>query len=195
MISIKSYLTSYHSVGTAAYLGGAPLIASKTYLGVAGSILVTESLHTALQRFNLNQIGAASPYGTALGLNPVFTLAAAFIKSCPSTNAALPVKAFPSLTATQGQPTAEGIPFTFSVTGSLPSAFFITFVSGLDTTSVAATAKGNMITTMVPPTAMGQVYAFVTNANVTTLTDSAVLYGPAVLEVTPPSPTFNLALQ
>ena len=184
------------SVGDSAYLGGAPLISSKAYLGVAGSILVTEALHTSIQRINLGQIGAASPYGTALGLNPVFTLAAAFIKSCPSSNPPLPVKAFPTLTATQGTPTAEGIPFTFSVAGSLPGSFFVTFVSGLDVTSVAATAKGSMITTMVPPTAMGQTYAFITNANVTgALMDSAILFGPAVLEVTPPSPTFDLAMQ
>lgn len=72
----------------------------------------------------------------------------------------------------------------------------MTFVSGLDVTSVAATAKGSMITTMVPPTAMGQTYAFITNANVTgALMDSAILFGPAVLEVTPPSPTFDLAMQ
>jgi len=183
-------------VGTSAYLGGAPLIVDKTYLGVAGSILVTEALHTALQRFNLGEIFAPNPYGTALGLNPVYTLAAAFIKSCPSSNAALPVKAFPSLTATQGMPTSEGIPFTFSVTGTLPGSFYITFVSGLATTSVAATAKGNMITTMVPMTAMGQVYAFVTNCNVTSpLTDSMILFGPAILEVTPPSPMFDISQQ
>jgi hypothetical protein len=157
---------------------------------------VTEALHTSLQRFNLGQIHAANPYGTALGLNPVYTLAAAFIKSCPSSNAALPVKAFPSLTATQGMPTAEGIPFTFSVTGTLPGSFYVTFVSGLATTSVAATAKGSSITTMVPMTAMGQVYAFVTSSNVTgPLMDSMILFGPAILEVTPPSPTFDIYQQ
>lgn len=158
----------------------------------------TESLHTSVQRFNLGEIAAADPYGTALGLNPVYTLAAAFIESCPSSNPPLPVKAFETLTATQGIPTAEGIPFTFMANGSLPATFFVTFCSGLDTTSVPATLNGDMISAVVPPTAMGQTYAFVTNAEVpanATLMDSMILYGPAVIEVTPPSPMFDINQQ
>ena len=186
----------YPSVGVSAYLGGAPLIASKAYLGVAGSILVTESLHTSLQRFNLGEVAPANPYGTALGLNPVYTLAASFIKSCPSTNVALPVMAFPALTATQGIPTSEGITFTFSVDGTLPSDYFVTFVSGLATTSVMPTTTGGMISAVVPATAMGQTYAFITSTNVTSsITDSVILFGPAIVEVTPPSPTFDLTEQ
>jgi hypothetical protein len=183
-------------VGTAAYLGGAGLITSKTYLGVAGSILVTESLHTSIQRFNLGEIGPANPYGTALGLNPVYTLAANFITSCPSTNPALPVMAFPALTVTQGEPTAEGIPFTFSVDGTLPSSYFVTFVSGLSTTSVAPTMVGSEISAIIPATASGQSYAFITSGNVTSsITDSDILFGPAIVEVTPPSPTFDISLE
>lgn len=185
-------------VGTSAYLGGAGLITSKEYLTVAGSILVTESLHTAVQRFNLGEIAPANPYGTPLGLNPVYTLAAAFIKSCPSSNPPLPVKAFPTLTATQGIPAAEGIPFTFTANGTLPSTFFVTFCSGLDTTSVPATLTGDMISAVIPPTAMGQSYAFITNAEVAanaTLMDSMILFGPAIVEVTPPSPTYDVNQQ
>lgn len=183
-------------VGTSAYLGGAGLITSKAYLGVAGSILVTESLHTSVQRFNLGEVAPASPYGTALGLNPVYTLAAAFIKSCPSTNAALPVMAFPTLTATQGIPAAEGITFTFSVKGTLPATFFVVFVSGLSTTSVVPIMAGGMIEAVIPATAMGQTYVFISKAATnTTLNDTMILYGPAVIEVTPPAPTFDLSQQ
>ena len=183
-------------VGTSAYLGGAGLITDKEYFGVAGSILVTESLHTSVQRFNLGLVAPANPYGTALGLNPVYTLAAAFITSCPSTNPPLPVKAFPALGVTQGLPTAEGISFTFMPNGTVPETFFVTFVSGLDATSVPGTMDGTMISAIVPTTAMGQVYAFVTKDMVNgTLTDELILFGPAVLEVTPPSPTFDITLQ
>lgn len=193
----KSFVTLasvLEGVGTSAYLGGAGLITSKAYLGVAGSILVTESLHTSVQRFNLGEVAPANPYGTPLGLNPVYTLAAAFIKSCPSTNAALPVMAFPTLTATQGIPAAEGITFTFSVAGALPSTFFVTFVSGLSTTSVAPTMAGGMIEAVIPATAMGQTYVFLTSAMTNmTLNDTMILYGPAIVEVTPPAPTFDLS--
>jgi len=195
----KSFVTLasvLEGVGTSAYLGGAGLITSKEYLGVAGSILVTESLHTSVQRFNLGEIAPANPYGTALGLNPVYTLAAAFIKSCPSSNPALPLMAFPTLKATQGIPAAEGIPFTFKANGSLPSTFFVTFCSGLDTTSVPATMEGDMISAVIPATAMGQTYAFVTNAMANgTLMDSMILFGPAIVEVTPPSPSFDVNQQ
>ena len=193
----KSFVTLasvLEGVGVSAYLGAAPLINSTAYLGVAGSILVTESLHTAVQRFNLKEIAPANPYGTALGLDPVFTLAAAFIKSCPSTNVALPVMAFPTLTATQGIPAAAGMTFTFSASGSLPSAFSVVFVSGLSTTSVAPTMQGDMIAAVIPATAMGQTYVFIAkSATNTTLMDSMILYGPAIIEVTPPAPTFDLS--
>ena len=180
------------SVGTSAYLGGAGLIQSKAYLGVAGSILVTEALHTSLQRFNLGEIAPANPYGTALGLNEVYTLAAAFIKSCPATNAKLPVMAFPALTAVQGTPTAPGIEFQFQSPDAMPTGdFFVTFISGLSTTSVAATLDAPWIKTTVPDTAMGQTYVVLTNANTTALTDAQVIAGPAIIEVTPPSPTYD----
>ncbi|KAK4695426.1 hypothetical protein P7C71_g2317, partial [Lecanoromycetidae sp. Uapishka_2] len=183
-------------VGTSAYLGGAGLITSKAYLGVAGSILVTESIHTSLQRFNLGEIAPANPYGTALGLNDVYTMAAAFIVSCPASNPALPVKAFPSLTAVQGEPTSQGIPFTFSVKGTLPATFFVTFVSGLTIVSVTPTVSGSDVTAVVPDTVTGQSYAFLTSsATNVSVTDEMVLFGPTVVEVTPPAPQFNVSLQ
>ena len=51
-------------LGSSAYLGGAPLITSKDYLTVAGSILVAESLHTAVQRSAVGEVVSANPYGT-----------------------------------------------------------------------------------------------------------------------------------
>lgn len=195
---VKSFITLssvLEGVGTSAYLGGAGLITSKAYLGVAGSILVTEALHTSLQRAALGEVPAANPYGTSLGLNAVFTLAAVFIKSCPSTNIALPVKAFPTLTAAQGVPAAPGISFLFTVEGSLPETAFVTFVNGLLTVAVEATISGSEITAIIPTTMQGQTYAFITSAKPTTsITDSIILFGPAIIEVTPPSPTFDTTL-
>jgi len=183
-------------VGTSAYLGGAGLITSKDYLGVAGSILVTESIHTSLQRFNLGLIAPANAYGTPLGLNDVYTMAAAFITGCPASNPPLPVKAFPSLTATQGEPTSQGINFSFKAAGKVPATFFVTFVSGLNVTSVAGTMQGDAISAVIPNTIAGQSYAFITNAMTNmSVTDDMVLFGPTVVEVTPPAPMFNVSIQ
>lgn len=115
-----SFITVSHlleNVGTSAYLGGAPLITDKTILGAAGSILVTEALHTSLQRNALNAVVAPSPNGTPLDPNAVFSLASQFIKQCPTDNEKLPFKTFPKLTATTQGGTCEGpdcTPSTFS---------------------------------------------------------------------------------
>jgi hypothetical protein len=196
MTDVKSFITLssvLEGVGTSAYLGAAPLVTSKECLAIAGSILVTEALHTSMQRGAIGEVPAANPYGTTLSPNPVYTLAASFITSWPSTNMALPFKAFPSLTAvTQGMG-SPGMPFMFSVDGSLPSSFYVTFVSGLTTMSMAPTmVSGTSFTAMIPDMASGQTYAFVTSENVTmTLMDSMILYGPAIIEATPMSPIFD----
>ncbi len=119
---VKGFITLssvIEEVVTSAYIGGAGFITSKDYLDMVASILVNEALHTSLQRNAIGEIAAANPYGIFLGLNAVFTLTAAFIKSRPSTNIALPVKAFPGLTVAQGQPTAPGISITFSANGKI----------------------------------------------------------------------------
>lgn len=94
-ITLSSVL---EGVGTSAYLGGAPLITNKAYLTAAGSILVTEALHTSYQRNAVSEVPFPTPYGTPLDPTSVYTLAAAFIKSCPASNYALPFKPFPALT-------------------------------------------------------------------------------------------------
>jgi len=181
-------------VGSAAYLGAAPAISNKAYLAVAGAILDLEAIHTSLQRFAIGEVAPANPYGSAIIPDAAFTLAAAFIESCPSGNAPLPFKAFPALEATQGNPTSPGLSFTFS-TNPLPSGtFYVTFVNGLVTVSMAASVQGGMIQTTVPMDVSGQTYAFVTSSNVTAVTDAVVLFGPAILEVTPPSPSFDLTI-
>lgn len=195
---VKSFLTLssvLEGVGTSAYLGAAGLISDPANLGVAASILVTEALHTSLQRFALGQVAAANPYGTGLGINGVFTLAAGFITSCPPTNSILPVRPFPSLTAAQGSPAAPGSTFDFTVQGSVPEGIFVVFINGLNTLAVKPTSSGSTITATIPETVQGQTYVFITNADPAgALTDSITLFGPAIIEVTPPSPTFDPAV-
>lgn len=170
-------------VGTAAYLGAAPAITNPEYLVTAGSILVTEAIHTSLQRFNLGQVAPANPYGTSLGPNEVYTMASAFITSCPSSNTPLPFKAFPALTAVQGMPAAPGMSFTFSTTAQVPAQAFVTFVSGLVTMSVPAMMSGGMITATIPEMISGQSYALITSASTMMVMDSQVIAGPVAIEV------------
>ena len=197
-MSVQSFVTVssiLEGVGTSAYLGGAGLIQSKEYLGVAGSILVTEALHTSLQRFSLGEIAPANPYGTGLGINEVYTLAAAFITECPSSNPPLPVKAFPTLMTVGGMPSAPGAEIMLSTKNMPTGEVFVTFLSGLSITSVPAMMLAGQISATVPDTAMGQTYAVLTSANVTTaLTDDVVLAGPAIYEITPPSPTYDTSM-
>lgn len=113
--SFLGFSSILEGVGTSAYLGAAPLVTSKDYLAVAGSILVTEAVHTSLQRYTSGEIAAANPYGTvsetqseaiahtdllvqALDPTSAYTIAAAFIESCPANNPPLPFKAYPALT-------------------------------------------------------------------------------------------------
>jgi len=221
-ITLSSVL---EGVGTSAYLGGAPLITSKAYLTVAGSILVTEAKHTSYQRAAIGEIAIANPYGTPLDPTSVYTLAAAFIKSCPSTNAALPFKPFPSLSVTpaehkdkrglglslgghkwkphheeDGKPylsepaepmiPCAGSTVSFTAASHIPEGSYVTFVNGLGVSSVKGEVHDNMISAEIPMTVEGQAYVFVSSKDVeTTFDDSAVLFGPAILEVKPQPPT------
>ena len=192
-ITLSSVL---EGVGTSAYLGAAGLISSKDNLGVAASILVTEALHTSQQRSAADLVAAANPYGTALGANAVFTLATAFISSCPSTNVALNLKPFPVLALAQGLPAAPGISFEFLASGSLPDTFFVVFVNGLDTIAVESTGPGPKVAVNIPEKVQGQAYVFITSAKPNPkIAEATILHGPAIIEVTPPAPTFDLALE
>ncbi|KPI40501.1 Protein rds1 [Cyphellophora attinorum] len=244
-ISLSSII---EGVGTSAYLGGAPLITSKDYLTVAGSILVTEALHTSYQRAAVAEVPFASPYGTPLDPTSVYTLAAAFITSCPATNPPLPFTPLPGLTynATQscavpkirkrsitcrapkpkpsgteggypsGTATATPIPtptgnstmnpvtcekfagdsivLTAAGNGTLPATTYATFVSGLNVASVqAASVVGQSVTVAIPAAAMGQTYVFLTSAAAAGKLDSTtIIAGPAIVEVAPPPPVYDV---
>ena len=202
-------------VGVSAYLGAAPQITSKSYLTAAGSILVTEALHQSAARGAVGEIPMANVFGTPLGLNPVYTIASNFITSCPSSNAALPVKAYPQLTLVSGAPASPNATIQLSPKSMPSGTYYATFVNGLEIIPVAPSAvSGGMVMAAVPANVSGQAYVFLTSDNSGNITDSTVLAGtplaliidikspmlmniipgPAIVEVTPSSPTFNLAI-
>lgn len=72
----------------------------------------------------------------------------------------------------------------------------MTFVSGIDTISVPGVNADGMLTAQVPAKMSGQTYAFVTKEAATgAIRDSQVLFGPAILEVTPDAPTIDFTIQ
>lgn len=147
-----------------------------------------------MQRSARGLVPAANPYYTPLDPNPVYTLAASFIKSCPSTNAPLPFKAFPALSSDSGEPLAMGMPADFSFKGDA-AGNYLTFVSGLMITSVKIEGKGDKFMVKIPMGIEGQSYVFLTNKDVKggpgSLTDAAIVAGPAIIEVTPNAPAFD----
>ncbi|KKA22366.1 hypothetical protein T310_3572 [Rasamsonia emersonii CBS 393.64] len=96
--SFVGLATVLEGVGVSAYLGAASIISSKEILNAAAAITVAEGLHQAVQRASILDVVSANIAGTPLSPNAVFTIASAFIQSCPSTNAELPFSAFPELT-------------------------------------------------------------------------------------------------
>jgi Ferritin-like domain len=197
--NVKSFVSLgsvLEGVGVSAYSGSAAAIKSKDLLTAAAAILVTEGLHQGIQRQGLQQPASGNIVGTPASPNAIFTLASAFIGKCPTTNMALPFTAFPTLNSVQTGVVAPNSLAMFSVGGAVAEPFFMTFVSGIDTISVPGKTENGMLTAQIRVKTSGQTYAFVTKAAATgAIRDSQVLFGPAILEVMPNAPTFDLTIQ
>jgi len=112
-----------------------------------------------------------------LTFNQTYSLAAPLIKSCPSTNAALPVKAFPS--ATLSGDVCVGKTVTVSGDGVAPGQY-AAFLSGLQVL-YAPIMDGNQVT--IPSDLYyGRSYMVVTKVN-NSIADDNVVAGPAVIEI------------
>ncbi|KAI4275499.1 MAG: hypothetical protein LQ337_003182 [Flavoplaca oasis] len=185
-------------VGVSAYLGAAADIMSKNYLTAAGSILTVESRHSAYIRDSLGQSPFPSPFDVPLTLNQVFTLAAPFIQSCPESNPPLPVKAFPTLTASPENPETitTGTEITLLTDGYTVQAadgqsqIYAAFITVTGPVFAEATPVEGGFTLTVPevpeggaPIA-GQTYVVLTGCD-TVVTDMTTAAGPALLEVAP----------
>ena len=171
-------------VGVSAYLGAAASIASKEYLTDAGSILTVEARHSSYLRAVAGEVPFPQPFDNPLDFDEVYTLASAFIVSCPSSNPTLPVKAFPSLTATSDGTIEAGSTVSLSTgqgfTASGPVyAAFIT-VTGPVWATVTPNNGGYSVT--IPDGIAGQSYVVLTSSK-DKVSDDTVLAGPAIIEV------------
>jgi hypothetical protein len=200
MSSVAEFLgvaSILEGVGVSAYLGAARQIVNKDYLTAAGSILTVESRHSAFIRgeFAAQKL---TPFPSAqdvpLTPNAVYTLASAFITSCPADNPALPVKAYPALAAADTGPVAAGATVEFktaSVVLSLKSgsdaklyAAFITAAGPVYADLVEA-GDGVNFSVKVPAKGVdGQSYLVLCNCK-ERVDDGTIVAGPAILEVTP----------
>jgi len=174
-------------VGVSAYLGAAQYIANAAYLEAAGSILTVESRHSAFVRGAGGKSPFPQPFDTPLDFDEVYSLAAPFITSCPSTNAALPVKAFPALAVTSTGSIKPGSTITISTPGydlvaPAGGAIYAAFIAVTGPTFVAATPVSGGFSVVIPQGFAGQTYAVLTACN-ETVNDETVAAGPAVIEI------------
>lgn len=167
--SFVGLATLVENVGVSAYLGAAASIQEKAYLTVAGSILTTEARHQAwINSAVLKNSAWSGPEDTPLDFNEVYSIASAFITSCPESNGPLPFKAFPAL--------AIGADGSITTDASLDGAY-VQVVSGL--ASNVYPVKDGKVT--IPPV-QGIYYAVLTStSNNADVNDGNILAGPAIL--------------
>ncbi|WVF70829.1 hypothetical protein IAT40_005623 [Kwoniella sp. CBS 6097] len=168
--SFAATATLIENVGVSAYLGAASSIVEKAYITVAGSILTTEARHQAWLNSAVEKNSAWSgPEDTPLDFDEVYSIASAFIKSCPSTNPTLPVKAFPALTIA-----ADG---TLTTSASTDGTY-VQLISGLD--SNVFPVVGGKVQGL--PKAQGISYAVLTTqGNNTLVGDDNIVAGPMII--------------
>ncbi|KAK6226939.1 hypothetical protein QIS74_00494 [Colletotrichum tabaci] len=179
-------------VGVSAYLGAAGVIADKTYVPVAGSILTVEARHSSYIRAALGQKPFPAPFDTPLNFNQVFSLAAQFITGFAPGTPDLPFKAFPELTAGPTR-NSEGAVFEGAYKAAVDAKtvpadaeVYAVFFSGLDIYYSEVVVSGeDYVVPEIPEGPKGQVYVVLSTANGkdTKVSDENTVAGVGILEI------------
>lgn len=165
-------------VGVSAYTGAAQFITNKDYLTAAASVLATEARHASWVASTVNGgSGWSGALDVPLTLNTVYTLAASFITSCPSTNPALPVKAFPAVSFGTNPTPGSTATVSFNSTTDASTPLYAVFFTGLS--QIFSPIQNGQTT--IPQNLLGTVYAVVCT-NDTFANDLNIVAGPAILD-------------
>ncbi|PWN22233.1 hypothetical protein BCV69DRAFT_281243 [Microstroma glucosiphilum] len=174
---VKSFIATsqlLEGVGVSAYLGAAALITNPTYLTAAGSILTTESRHSAwVQSSAALSDPAGAAYDVPTNFNQTYSLAAPLIKSCPKSNTALPVMAFPTLTLNPASNLQPGQTVSVSGKGVKDGQYLAVLTAGGQYFSKIENGKA----TVPKKTSTGRSYFLVTSSN-GTVSDDSTIAGP-----------------
>jgi hypothetical protein len=120
----------------------------------------------------------SSAYDTALGLDMVYTIASAFITSCPESNPTLPVKAFGALTVENGV-VGETATFTFDNSAQGDAVEYAIFYNGVGSAAVQLDANHMA---MVPESLQGISYVLISTASsAAEVTSDNIVAGPAFI--------------
>ncbi|KAI9069057.1 hypothetical protein FKP32DRAFT_1560500 [Trametes sanguinea] len=181
----KSFIATsmvLETVGASAYLGAAKDLAdSPDLLTTAGSILAVESRQASWVTSAVMKLEPWNgPFDTPLSASGAFSLAAPFIKSCPSSNPALSVKTLPQLKITPADP-QEGSRVAVKFTKAKDAPEGDRYVAWLDGLQATFTKLGKDDKAKVPEGLMGTVYAAVVQGKDVS-DDSKLLSGFAVVQ-------------
>lgn len=174
---VKSFIATaqlLEGVGVSAYLGAAALITNPDYLTAAGSILTTESRHSAwVQSSAALSDPAGAAYDVPTNFNQTYSLAAPLIVSCPSSNAALPVVAFPALSLSPATNLQPGQTISVSGEGVQDGQYLAVLTAGGQYFSQIQNGQA----TVPSNTSTGRSYFLVTSSN-DAVSDDNTIAGP-----------------
>ncbi|KAI0644421.1 ferritin-like domain-containing protein [Trametes meyenii] len=168
------------NVGDSAYTGAAQLVSDKGTLTAAASILSVEARHSAwISSAGLKYQPWNGAFDAPLTPSGAFSLASLFVKECPSSNPALPVKSFPTLTLSDSTPAhGASVFFKFDAPTQAPTAY-VAWLQGL---GVVYSDLDSDWKTTVPTGLKGTVFATVVKDKNAAPNDTNMLSGFAIAQ-------------